>query len=163
MLQQKRALILVAALAVSAAACAGRGRSKSDTPYRPPPPKTCRDNLKQLGTALLMYLQDWNERLPPASRWADALKPYVRHEAVWHCPQDRRPGRPSYAMNRELAGKSLKDSHNWHRVLLFESDAAARNRVEGARAVCSPGRHKGGNNYLLMDGRIQWRKEAPEF
>jgi prepilin-type N-terminal cleavage/methylation domain-containing protein len=71
---------------------------------------SCSSNLKQIGTALAMYTQDYDERLPdrrdlktdlpgsyqPWSTWppsdpragwaAIALEPYVRNRAIWACP-----------------------------------------------------------------------------
>ncbi|MCA1594996.1 MAG: DUF1559 domain-containing protein [Chloroflexi bacterium] len=64
---------------------------------------SCASNLKQLGTATLMYVQDYDEKYPPGDNWhgttaaLDAnyqcgnrfmLSPYIKSEAVWHCPDD---------------------------------------------------------------------------
>jgi prepilin-type N-terminal cleavage/methylation domain-containing protein len=71
----------------------------------------CLSNEKQIGTAVQMYIQDYDEHLPNACAWGkawlhgDALKecppevaagvpayvqelvaPYVKNEAVWYCP-----------------------------------------------------------------------------
>ncbi len=152
-----------ALLLLTASHAARRPLSKNQKPYRPPVPKSCEQNLKQLGTAFLMYLQDWNECLPPADRWATALKPYVKHEAAWHCPEHRSPGALSYAMNRRLGGKSVKGLENWHQVLLFESSACRRNVADEGDSLCAPARHRGGNFYLFADGSIARHKEPPEF
>jgi prepilin-type N-terminal cleavage/methylation domain-containing protein len=67
----------------------------------------CLNNLKQIGTAMLMYTQDNDEVLPlpftnPASPpgsnpeainanafgWADLLQPYVKNEGVFTCPSN---------------------------------------------------------------------------
>src|SRR5438132_6444016 len=70
----------------------------------------CLSNVKQLGTAVQMYVQDYDERLPNACAWGKAwlhgdsakecpplvtagvpayvqamLAPYVTNEAVWYC------------------------------------------------------------------------------
>ncbi|GAB4469323.1 MAG: hypothetical protein OHK0029_41920 [Armatimonadaceae bacterium] len=52
---------------------------------------TCQSNLKQLGLALAMYAQDYDERMMPAqigagSRWPQLLAPYVRLRAFVLCP-----------------------------------------------------------------------------
>jgi prepilin-type N-terminal cleavage/methylation domain-containing protein len=68
---------------------------------------SCLSNLKQLGTALSMYAQDYDERLAPhVDRWpkgtpspdsstsvvANRLKaawgPYVKNEGIFRCPAD---------------------------------------------------------------------------
>ena len=60
----------------------------------------CFSNMKQLGLAVTMYAQDYDESLPMwhwARRdqpqpliWYHALKPYVRNMAVYICPSDKR-------------------------------------------------------------------------
>jgi prepilin-type N-terminal cleavage/methylation domain-containing protein len=57
---------------------------------------TCLNNLRQIGTAILMYAQDYDERLPPqavgaqpslaAFGWADLIYPYVKNEKVFDDP-----------------------------------------------------------------------------
>jgi prepilin-type N-terminal cleavage/methylation domain-containing protein/prepilin-type processing-associated H-X9-DG protein len=66
---------------------------------------SCLSNVRQIGTAYSMYLQDWDERFPPhvTERTADAgtpdtpearapfsyktkLQPYVKNEQVFKCP-----------------------------------------------------------------------------
>jgi prepilin-type N-terminal cleavage/methylation domain-containing protein/prepilin-type processing-associated H-X9-DG protein len=61
---------------------------------------SCLSNLKQVGMALMMYVQDWDEKYPyitscgapnNAVRMATStpqglLHPYVKNAAVWECP-----------------------------------------------------------------------------
>jgi prepilin-type N-terminal cleavage/methylation domain-containing protein/prepilin-type processing-associated H-X9-DG protein len=74
---------------------------------------TCQSNLKQLGTALAMYVQDYDEKnpllngsdnvpnnafytQPPDARgvatkarmgvWATLLQPYIKNWGIYHCP-----------------------------------------------------------------------------
>lgn len=66
---------------------------------------SCLSNLKQIGTAALMYCQDYEERtprnwygdmgfeattaqgdLPERYKWMDALQPYVRNTQIFTCP-----------------------------------------------------------------------------
>jgi prepilin-type N-terminal cleavage/methylation domain-containing protein/prepilin-type processing-associated H-X9-DG protein len=68
---------------------------------------SCLSNLKQMGTALVMYSQDYDETHPgvwfgPVSaapwsqpsnatvfyKWMDAVYPYVKNEQVFNCPSD---------------------------------------------------------------------------
>jgi prepilin-type N-terminal cleavage/methylation domain-containing protein/prepilin-type processing-associated H-X9-DG protein len=64
---------------------------------------TCLSNLKQLGTGLYMYTQDYDEMLPASSfaavpgqsinsiqnpKWADVIQPYVRNDQLFTCPSD---------------------------------------------------------------------------
>ncbi len=59
---------------------------------------SCLNNLKQMGTGLLMYSQDYDEELPPAwigypsvpfpgyARWMDVVQPYVKNTQIFSCP-----------------------------------------------------------------------------
>lgn len=59
----------------------------------------CLSNLKQLSTALSMYLQDWDEYFPMNWRLGDgmvytfyhALLPYIKNAQVFLCPSDSAP------------------------------------------------------------------------
>jgi len=67
---------------------------------------TCQSNLKQMGTANSMYLQDYDQVLPrwlvgsPAKTgriytdyfyWYELLVPYMKNDGVWRCPSDSTP------------------------------------------------------------------------
>ena len=56
---------------------------------------SCASNLKNLGTAVLMYTQDYDEQFPLAAYttsgfafliWHDLTDPYVKNKQIWHCP-----------------------------------------------------------------------------
>jgi len=57
---------------------------------------SCASNMKQLGTALLMYAQDWDEKFPPNRIWNStngrhytwryAIMPYLKNSQIWICP-----------------------------------------------------------------------------
>jgi prepilin-type N-terminal cleavage/methylation domain-containing protein/prepilin-type processing-associated H-X9-DG protein len=98
---------------------------------------SCASNLKQLLTALSLYVQDFDERLPGAGpsqaaeiwgsiygHWVPGepvtetspshvelggLYPYVKHPHVYLCPSARRgrPKRLSYGMNAACSWKAL--------------------------------------------------------
>jgi prepilin-type N-terminal cleavage/methylation domain-containing protein/prepilin-type processing-associated H-X9-DG protein len=57
----------------------------------------CASNLKQLGLAVSMYVQDYDEIFPYGPNWSSPNNPagnlakinvYVKNESVWHCPDD---------------------------------------------------------------------------
>jgi len=55
---------------------------------------SCASNVKNLGTAILMYTQDYDEMFPPgayatatgAVMWHDLTDPYAKNTGIWHCP-----------------------------------------------------------------------------
>ena len=61
---------------------------------------SCRSNLKQLGTAAMMYTQDYDETWSPICCytnniaagnyfWPYAIYPYVKNLGAYHCPSDK--------------------------------------------------------------------------
>ena len=68
---------------------------------------TCASNEKQLGLAILQYVQDFDEAFPPggiiqetgdsgpppatASRWGQLVEPYTGSWNIFHCPDDAQP------------------------------------------------------------------------
>jgi prepilin-type N-terminal cleavage/methylation domain-containing protein/prepilin-type processing-associated H-X9-DG protein len=78
---------------------------------------TCTNNMKQIGTALMMYAQDYDETFPTNSwdmapvgtadndsgnpnfktnfNWIWQLYPYTKNRQVWVCPSDPGPRSPT--------------------------------------------------------------------
>jgi hypothetical protein len=92
---------------------------------------TSLDNLRQLGVAFAMYVQDYDDRLPPMTNPAvvkKALFPYVKSEAVFVQPTTREPYQPNPALShRKLASIEQPD-----RVVAFYE---GRPSMPGARWV----------------------------
>lgn len=66
----------------------------------------CRSALKELAAGILMYSQDWDERLPPSDRWFDVVRAKAGEGTLPHpCPAYS--GTYAYAMNRLVAGLPL--------------------------------------------------------
>jgi prepilin-type processing-associated H-X9-DG protein len=84
----------------------------------------CGVNLKGLGTAMIVYANDYDGQLPPADQWCDLLITTVDvSPKSLVCPDsDTVEGESSYAMNINAAGKKL-DELPADMVLLFETDA----------------------------------------
>ncbi len=68
----------------------------------------CLSNTKQIGNALLMYNQDYDEVLPPAgnagtvqpNRFQHYLHPYLKSLQVWVCPSETRTGLSEDGVNQ---------------------------------------------------------------
>ena len=94
---------------------------------------SCLNNLKQIGTAFMQYVQDYDERMPPRClnitqtdttapgtlfitayngsttgylmSWMDLIYPYVKNRQVFVCPSAtlREANAPSYGYNRRVS------------------------------------------------------------
>ncbi len=118
----------------------------------------CIGNLKRLAAAHLIYATDYNDRLPPAGSWMDALAQYEPDELAYACPVQRRvePQSFGYGFNRELSGAEVgKLSQPDQTPLAFDSSDVRRNASGGLELLPSPGRHRNGreNNVVYADGR----------
>ncbi len=58
----------------------------------------CLSNCRQMGIAVHMYVQDWDETLPtvkmmgtPGTSWIEQVQPYVKARLLQRCPSDNSP------------------------------------------------------------------------
>ncbi len=73
---------------------------------------TCLSNTKQIGLALTMYYQDYDETLvlnsyssaPVANSWCDMLQPYIKNYGIFLCPSANLPGNPDTACRGQKNG-----------------------------------------------------------
>src|SRR5690348_141788 len=70
---------------------------------------SCLSNTKQLGLAIEMYAQDYDEAGPTGmddwahgDGWAGQVYPYVKNTAIFRCPDDSANAIVSYALNEDL-------------------------------------------------------------
>lgn len=115
----------------------------------------CLSNLKQLGTAVLMYSQDYDERFPIGKEWMDGVEPYVKNDRVFRCPSASQSSESDYgyAFNSELSQKAqAKIAKPDQTLMLFESTNLKYNAVDTASSLPQPGIHKGFNNVCYVNG-----------
>ncbi len=78
----------------------------------------CISNLRQIGTALLMYAQNYDELIPPycnipaskTKRWRSAFDPYVRDKGIFFCPNDPFAG----LTQDKIPSQGLPVPYLWH-------------------------------------------------
>ncbi len=89
----------------------------------PAPPVVCGPNMRGLALAMVVYANDGKGALPPGDKWCDLLVGlhYVPLKQFVCRQSDAIEGESSYAINKYVAGKSLKGVPP-DTVLLFETD-----------------------------------------
>jgi hypothetical protein len=101
-------------------------------------------NLRQLGTALLMYVQDYDEVLPPmkdAATVKKVLQPYVKNESVFVNPDSKEPYQPNPILSKKKLAHMTAPADM---VAFFEANPAA----DGTRGV------------VFLDGHAKRIQEA---
>lgn len=81
-------------------------------------------NLKQIGLAVMMYCQDYDEKLPPLRDPTEAkrlLYPYVRNDDVFLHPSSNKPYLPNRAASRKILGNIKRPAEL---ILFYEPDLA---------------------------------------
>src|SRR5579872_7076880 len=57
--------------------CCERGKAKD---------AYCISNMKQVGLGVLVYAQDYDQRLPRSAQWMNDVYPYVKNDSAFRCP-----------------------------------------------------------------------------
>ena len=140
----------------------------STTTTQPTPPDTtplCKANARQIAMAFQLYALYNNGRLPEASNWTDAIRPYLTNPNALKCPADTEAGHEvSFAMNEKLSGAVVKDIQNGFKtVLLYETTTGKPNQAGTGETIPNPPRHKDGNVYIMADGTVETFSEKPAF
>jgi prepilin-type processing-associated H-X9-DG protein len=124
---------------------------------------SCASNEKQLGIALAMYSQDYNEKFPPAGHWESLIYSYATIKvhpvggrgSVLHC-LDASSTNYGYAMNQADSQKSVNDINNlMGTVFVYESDAPNID-ASGTLADADLSRHSNGSNLCFVDSHVRW-------
>lgn len=128
-------------------ACAVMATVEVLSPYyyadRSSPTVTCLSNAKQMATGSIIYASDFDDRFPLRHRWMDDLRPYVRNESLYHCPEVPK-GAYGYAYNAAISGKkSPPDDANV--PLIYDSQILTRNASDRVRSLPPSGRHPKNN------------------
>ncbi len=126
----------------------------------------CMSNLKQLGTALVMYTEDYDGRVPPTAGWNEPLRSRVLTYTsdrtgklpLLECPAAP-AGTPSYAMNASLAGVRLGEIDAPERAAALFDSKPGRNLAGGPELLPQPVRHRG-DNIAFADGHVKHLKRG---
>ncbi|MBI4028302.1 MAG: DUF1559 domain-containing protein [Verrucomicrobia bacterium] len=169
------AIIAILAALLSPALKAARGKARQIK---------CVSNLRQLGLAAGMYIQDNEDYFPDTTYtthypWATRLQPYVKDRIFW-CPSDVKnatynPAACSYMYNWQLGGydvgigswgynRKIGSIRRPSQVVLITDSPMNPNYIsipgypDGwmyfAPAHNGGGRHSGSDNILFVDGHV---------
>ncbi len=117
---------------------------------------SCLSNTKQIGTAMLMYAQDYDEIWAMRENWREAVNPYVKNDEVFRCPSAPQQDN-GYAYNGSLSMLSLVVIPSPAETPLAFDATGGRNASGGADLLAF--RHHGGANIVFSDGHARWQQE----
>jgi prepilin-type N-terminal cleavage/methylation domain-containing protein/prepilin-type processing-associated H-X9-DG protein len=139
---------------------------------------TCASNLRQIGQATALYMQDWDETFPDATAsvlkgapWMEQLRPYIGSKDLTRCPSDPSDFGPnskhptSYVLNNFFTGGRPEAVIQKPSETIYAAEAAENligdhyhpNRgVDNMLRELGTKRHSGGANYLFVDTHVKW-------
>lgn len=136
----------------------------------------CVSNLRQLGIALVLYVQDNNDRLPSCALLPSVntnlpaitvpLLPYLKNPEIFRCPADKvmfPVEQTSYEWNMYLNGSSYDHPEDWSpatRVIVETIFGGRLNTplLGDAEANHPKSANSNGKNSLYFEGRVEKSK-----
>lgn len=103
-----------------------------------------------------MYLADYDQRLPSRDAWMDSLDPYLSGSSQFRDPEITGEQQFGYAFDSRLSTKNealIADPSK--QALAYDSINLGRNASDPFVSLPIPGRHKGVNSVVYMDGRAK--------
>jgi prepilin-type N-terminal cleavage/methylation domain-containing protein/prepilin-type processing-associated H-X9-DG protein len=145
----------------------------------------CLSNIKQLGLANAMYLEDWEEKVIGWRDWDanstsvfDGLEPYIKSQGIWICPSDPLHSasaagyaNTSYHINQWCYSVKLvaidRPTEMW--LFIDGSPNGGESTVfvgplwwgDATTPIASSDRHTGGLNVTYVDGHAKWMRWRP--
>ena len=83
--------------------------------------RQCQSHLKQIAIGTMQYVQDYDEKYPPAGNrddgWVEVLDPYLKSRTLFQCPSEKhdagsdpkKAGYTDYWLNRNVASRYTMD------------------------------------------------------
>lgn len=119
---------------------------------------SCLSNVKQLGTAINIYMADCDDRFPLRDTWMDATYLYTKNKSIYHSPAlqlpKENPDIYGYCFNAMLSGAKVPDAVDTV-PMVFDSVNLAKNASGGIYSLPSPARHEEGNHIGYVDSHAK--------
>jgi len=168
-------LVVIAIITILAAILLPALKSARDTAKK----ARCMSNLRQIGLAFTMYLDDWDGFFPVWASglywWWTPMGQYGVTDAVRVCPMviDEVPvawNNTSYGMNENLSLQKITIVDSPSRKILVgdgvinpawqSASAKIKSTISDPPAVAEVDyRHSSGANFVFVDGHVKWYKK----
>ena len=121
---------------------------------------TCLSALKHLSVALFMYSEDFDDHLPPARGWCDAIGPRLDTDQLFMCPDHETREKCSYTFSVAVSSADLSRLPHKDQTWVLWDGAGGWNVYGGFDSV--EYRHRGGAYFAYADGHCKWlaKKDA---
>jgi prepilin-type processing-associated H-X9-DG protein len=140
---------------------------------------SCSSLHKGLASGIMMYLQDYDERYPPAAHWLSsiesdnranpyfsnnpyAIRPGETGKSYLRCPcflKKKHPLAPAY--NARMSGVTVQDiTDPKATVMIFETERDGINIAGGPALLTVPGRHRAGALFSYADGHVEMHRDG---
>ena len=119
---------------------------------------SCMSNIRNLGTAVQMYVQDYDDNFPVADKWTERIYPYYKNYNITRCPSVSTTdnGQYGYAYNDKIAGVNLgKIKNPAIYSLIYDSSNLQKNAHDAFTSLPVPARHGNGNVVTYVDGHVK--------
>jgi prepilin-type N-terminal cleavage/methylation domain-containing protein/prepilin-type processing-associated H-X9-DG protein len=143
----------------------------------------CASNLRQIGMAINMYVQDHDGQFPAVhagvagpgaskvmlGRWTDIIASYTNDQRIHQCPSFTDPSLYSYILNAWFAHATNSSAiPDWSGTIIVAERREGFDHfgyhpwdgTEAMRQAIGTERHNGGANYLFADGHVVPRRFA---
>ena len=122
----------------------------------------CTANLgREIARAMVAYVYDNDDALPPACQWTDKVKPYISKHYRFDpfvCPSAKQL-KCGYAFYRPLGGRKVTTIAKPENVpMLFDSSKGQFNYADEGQSLAL--RHFRGANISFVVGHTKWFKEG---
>ncbi len=120
--------------------------------------------MKQIGLGLVMYAGDFDDRLPDADKWMDAINPYIVNERRLVDPtlKEPKPGQYGFAFYLPLSRIDSEKVLNHDQVpLAFQSSDLRRNAAGDLSLLPKPPRSDDMNAVVFLDTHV--KRMPPEW